>query len=348
MRAVELTRFGAAADVLRVVENAERPAPGPGEVLIQVRAASVNPVDCAIRRGYGKDVFRSKGQVGTEPFPMRLGRDAAGVVAALGPGVTSFAVGDRVYSAPTRATQADFIAVAAAELAVMPRNLDFVAAASLPFVAMTTWNALVNQVGVTPKRAAGMRIVVTRGAGGVGSFAIQLMKAWGAHVATTCSTRSVDFVRSLGADVIVDYSRSKVGDELRDYDVVLDGSFDLEAELLGTLKTAANAAYITITSPKIRLADEFGLDEGLRRADELLADRVAAQATLGRRYFWGFMRPDGAALSRVAELVEQGAIRPVVDRVFRLAEIAAAHDYCESGLARGKIVIDFSDANLVS
>jgi NADPH:quinone reductase-like Zn-dependent oxidoreductase len=345
MRAVELTRFGAAADVLRVVMDAECPVPGPREVLIEVRAASINPVDCAIRRGYGKDVFRSKGQVGAEPFPMRLGRDAAGVIAEVGSEVTGFTVGDRVYTAPTRATQADFIVAEAAEVAAMPRTLDFVAAASLPFVAMTTWNALVNQVGVTPERAPALRVVITRGAGGVGSFAIQLMKAWGAHVATTCSTRNVDFVRSLGADVIVDYTRSKVGAELRDYDVVLDGSFDLEADLLGTLKTGADAAYITITSPKIRLADEFGLEEGLRRADQLLSNRVAAQIKLGRRYYWGFMRPDGAALSRVSELVEQGAIRPYVDRVFPLSEIAAAHEYCESGVARGKIVMDLSENN---
>jgi NADPH:quinone reductase-like Zn-dependent oxidoreductase len=315
--------------------------PGPGELLINVRAASVNPVDCAIRRGYGKEVFRGKGQVGTEAFPIRLGRDAAGVVADIGDGVAGFSIGDAVYTAPTRAAQADFIVADAAEVAHMPRSLDFIQAASLPFVAMTTWNALVGQVGVTSEAAPGMRILITRGAGGVGSFAIQLMKAWGAHVASTCSTHNVEFVRSLGADEVVDYTRSKVSESLRDYDVVLDGTFDMEADLLRTLKTHAGAAYITITSPKVRLADEFGLEEGLRRAEQLLATRVAEQARLGRRYFWGFMRPDGAALAQVAALVTRGKIRPVIDRVLPLADVALAHEYCEAGLARGKIVLDF-------
>jgi len=342
MRAVELGSFGTARDVLRIVTDAQRPAPGPGEVLIEVHAASVNPVDCAIRRGYGKDIFRAKGQVGEAAFPIRLGRDAAGIVVGLGDGVRQFQIGDRVFTAPTRAAQAELIAVSEAEVAHMPRSLDFVQAASIPFVALTAWNALVNQVGVTKSSAPTLRVLVARGAGGVGSFAIQLMKAWGAHVASTCSTRNVEFVTALGADVVVDYKRSSVGATLEDYDVVLDGSFDQESELLGTLKTGADAAYVTITSPKVRLADEFGLEEGLRRADEILAARVAAQAHLGRRYFWGFMRPDGAALAAICELIELGKIQPVVDRVFPLVEIAAAHEYCESGSARGKIVVEIA------
>jgi NADPH:quinone reductase-like Zn-dependent oxidoreductase len=341
MRAIELNRFGPAREVLTVVTDACKPVPGPEELLINVRAASVNPVDCAIRSGYGKDVFRSKGQVGPEAFPIRLGRDAAGVVAGVGERVEGFSIGDAVYTAPTRAAQAEFIVANAAEVAHMPRPLDFIQAASLPFVAMTTWNALVGQVGVTPEAAPSMRILVTRGAGGVGSFAIQLMKAWGAHVASICSTRNVEFVRSLGADEVVDYTGSRVSESLRNYDVVLDGTFDMEADLLETLKTHGGAAYITITSPKVRLADELGLEEGLRRAEELLAARVAEQARLGRRYFWGFMRPDGAALAQVSDLVTRGQIRPVVDRVFPLADVALAHEYCEAGKARGKIVLDF-------
>jgi len=341
MRAVELKSFGSAQEVLTVVSDAHKPSPAPGEVLIEVRAASVNPVDCAIRRGYGRDVFRGKGQVGTQAFPIRLGRDAAGVIAALGEHVAGFSIGDRVYTAPTRATQAEFIVADALEVARMPPALDFIQAASLPFVAMTAWNALVGQVGVTPQAARGMRVLITRGAGGVGSFAIQLMKAWGAHVASTCSSRNVEFVRSLGADEVIDYARTRVQEALKDYDVVLDGSFDMETDLLQTLKTHANAAYVSITSPKVRLADEFGLEEGSRRAERLLAARVAEQARLGRRYFWGFMRPDGAALARVADLVSRGRIRPLVDRVFPLADVALAHEYCEGGMARGKIMLDF-------
>jgi NADPH:quinone reductase-like Zn-dependent oxidoreductase len=115
----------------------------------------------------------------------------------------------------------------------------------------------------------------------------------------------------------------------------------MEVDLLQTLKTHAGAAYITITSPKVPLADQFGLEEGLRRAEQLLAARVAEQARLGRRYFWGFMRPDGAALAQVADLVIRGQTRPVADRIFPLADIALAHEYCEAGMTRGKVVLDF-------
>lgn len=342
MRAVQLNRFGPAREVLAVATDVSKPSPVRGELLIEVKAASVNPVDCAIRRGYGKDVFRAKGQVGEDPFPIRLGRDASGVVAGIGEGTETFKIGDQVYTAPTRATQAEFIAVDQAEVAHMPHTLNFVQAASLPFVALTTWSALVGQVGMTPQSARGLRVVITRGAGGVGSFAIQLMKAWGAHVAATCSTRNVDFVRSLGADVVIDHTRTSVKKSLHDYDVVLDGTFDMEADLLDCLKVNSNAAYITLTSPKVRLADEFGLEDGLRRAEDLLSQRVAVQAEFGRRYYWGFMRPDGAALAEVANLVDSGKVRAIVDRVFALTDVAAAHEYSESGEARGKVVLDFS------
>ncbi len=341
MKAVEFNAYGAARDVLEIA-HAEPPGPpGTDEVLIAVKAASVNPVDCAIRSGYGKEVFRPKGQVGRGEFPIRLGRDAAGIIEAVGSAVRAFRPGDRVFTAPTGAAMAQSIRVSAAEVAHAPGNLDFVAAASIPFVAMTAWNALVNQSGLSPLNARGKRVVITRGAGGVGSFAIQLMKSWGAYVATTCSTRNVDFVRELGADVVVDHRRQRVADELRDYDAVLNGSFDLEEDLLAALKTGADASYVTITSPKVRLADELGLKAGLRRADEILAAMQEAQRRFGRRYYWGFMKPDGAALGEVAALIAAGRVRPIVDRVYRAAEIVAAHEYCESGQARGKIVIDF-------
>ena len=341
MRAVEINHYGSAHEALAVATDAPTPIAASGQLLIEVRAASVNPVDCAIRRGYGRDVFRAKGQVGPQSFPMRLGRDAAGVVIETGARAEGFRPGDRVFTAPTGATMSDFIVADAREVALMPKSIDFAEAASLPFVAMTAWHALVGQVGITPGAAAALRVVVSRGAGGVGSFAIQLLKAWGAHVATTCSTRNVEFCRSLGADVVVDYTRGRIRDVLTEYDVVLDGAFDLEVDLLHALKVNANAAYVTITSPKIRLADEFGIEEGYRRAEKLLAERVEAQAKLGRRYYWGFMQPNGAALGEVARLVDSRAIRPVVDRVFQLDDIAAAHEFCESGQARGKIVVAF-------
>jgi reticulon-4-interacting protein 1, mitochondrial len=340
MRAVEIVGYGTAADVLRVTADASLPVAGPNEVLVQVHAASVNPVDCAIRRGYGKEVFRPKGQVGEGPFPQRLGRDAAGIVTDVGSAVKSFKRGDRIFAAPNRPAMAEVIAVPEDEAALAPEMLTDFEAASLPFVAMTVWNALVGQVGIKPGSARGTRILITRGAGGVGSFAIQLLKAWGAYVAATTSTANVEFVRDLGADRVIDHMRESLGDLPADFDIVFDSSFDRESELLALLKKHAGGSYVTITSPMMRIIDEFGLQEGSRRADELLAERRRAQAELGRSYHWGHMRPSGSALSEIASLVRRRAIRPVVDRVFKVSDIVAAHEYSESGQARGKIVID--------
>jgi NADPH:quinone reductase-like Zn-dependent oxidoreductase len=338
MRVLEINRYGPPAEVLEINTEAPIPSPSVGEILIEVKAVSVNPVDCAIRRGYGREVFRSSRP--TE-FPVRLGRDASGVVAAVGVGVENFSPGDAVWTAPTNATSADYIAVASSEAALMPKNLSFVEAAALPFVAMTVWNTLVNQVGLTSNSTPGQRVLISRGAGGVGSFAIQLIKIWGGYVASTCSTRNVEFVEKLGADRVIDYVTQSIA-ELRDFDVVLDSSLDKEEKLLNALKNDAQATYITITSPKMRLIDEFGLEPGLKKADQLLASRRAEQAELGRRYHWGFMKPSGPALSEVTNLVEAGRLKPMVDRTYPLQQIADAHEYCESGRARGKIVIDMT------
>jgi NADPH:quinone reductase-like Zn-dependent oxidoreductase len=340
MRTLEINRYGSASEVLQINSRVPVPSPSAGEVLIAVKAASVNPVDCAIRRGYGRDVFRRLGRVGDGEFPIRLGRDAAGIVVDAGAGVDTLRVGDRVWTAPTGATIAEYVVVAASEVARMPSNLTFVEAASLPFVAMTTWHALVDQVGLSPNSLAGKRILITRGAGGVGSFAIQLVKTWGGYVASICSTRNVEFVKSLGADLVIDYVKSPFADQLRDFDAVLDSSFDKEAQLLNSLRINADASYITITSPRVRLADEWGLELGSKKGDELLASRRAEQAALGRHYHWGHMKPNGGALAEVTHLVEAGRIRPIVDRIFPLEHAVAAHEYSESGRAQGKIVID--------
>jgi reticulon-4-interacting protein 1, mitochondrial len=339
MRTVEFNRYGG-VDVLELVAQAPAPVPGPHEILIRVHAAAVNPVDCAIRRGYGKDFFRSACQAGPRAFPLRLGRDAAGVVAGVGSAVTSFRLADRVYVAPPRASIAEFIVVDASLAAPMPTNLDFIEAASLPFVAMTAWNSLVNQVGFNAANARGKRVLIARGAGGVGSFAIQLTKAWGAYVVSTASTRNVQMLKDLGADRVIDRLTESLADLPSDFDVVLDSTFGQSEQLLRLLKMHGGASYITLTSPRMRLEDELGAEEGERQSAALFRQHSDAQAAFGRAYYWGFMRPDGQALREVTNLVEARVVRPVIDRIFRLEDIAAAHEYCESGQARGKIVLN--------
>jgi NADPH:quinone reductase-like Zn-dependent oxidoreductase len=341
VRAVHFDRFGPAREVLRIVDDQPTPLVRDGEILIRVEATSVNPIDCAVRSGYGAAFFTSRGLM---QLPLVPGRDVAGTVQQLGPNVEGFRVGDRVFAGVTNFATAEIVRVPVTSAAPMPRSLSFTEAASLPYVALTTWAALVDAAGLTPETTKGKHVIVPRGAGGVGCFAIQLMKAWGASVASTCSTKNVEFVRGLGADVVVDYTKEDVGAVLSGYDVAFDTTFDLEPQLLGALKTNADAVYVSVVTPKIRLTDEFGVDEGLKRAQGLLASRKDEQSKLGRRYEWAFMEPNGAALAQIGELVDSGRIRPVIDSVFEMERIAEAHERCDTKKARGKIVVTITPA----
>jgi NADPH:quinone reductase-like Zn-dependent oxidoreductase len=340
MRAIQFDRYGAARDVLSVHEDASLPVPGAGELLVRVIASSVNPIDCAVRGGYGKAFFE---HVTGERPPMRPGRDVAGVVVAAGSEVNGFEIGAPIYAATFGGANAEFARIPAQWVAPKPSRLTFGEAASLPYVALTTWTALVTHAGLAPANARGKHVAIPRAAGGVGSFATQLAKAWGARVTAICSSRNVDLVRELGADDVIDYELEDPARRLADVDVAFDTSFDTETTLLDALKIEADAAYVSIVTPKLTLIDELGLDEGLRRGEALLAERVAAQRELGRRYYWSFAQPSGAALREIAGLVDAGCIRPVIDREFDLDEIVAAHEYCESGRAQGKIVVRVAD-----
>ncbi len=339
MRAVLIERFGSAEETLQIVADAATPVPGPHEVLIRVRATSVNPIDCAVRSGYGAEFFLAKGLM---RLPLIPGRDVAGTIEAVGAEVRTCKVGDSVYAGVTNFATAELIKVPAGWVAPKPSTLSFIEAAALPYAALTAWSALVDIVGLGPQTTQGKRVIVPRGAGGVGSFAIQLLKAWGAYVATIVSARSAELVRSLGADVVLDRERDDPGALLHDYDVAFDTAFDMEQKLLGALKVNANAAYVSIVTPKLQLIDRYGLSDGLQRGEQLLAERKAQQAALGRRYDWSFMEPNGVALEEIGKLVDAQKIRPVIDRVYPMDSIAEAHRYCETKQAQGKIIIEIT------
>lgn len=339
MRAVQIFEFGPPATALQIRTDVAEPLVGPGEVRIRVAATSVNPIDCAVRSGYGAKFFLAKGLV---RMPLIPGRDIAGVVESVGDGVTRFAPGDKVWAGVPNFATAELAVAPEAWVAPLPASLSFVEAAAFPFAALTAWTALVDIVGLTPETTAGKRVVVPRGGGGVGSFAIQLMKAWGAHVATIVSTRNVELVRNLGADEVVDYIKDDFAAHLFDYDVAFDTAFDTELKLLGTLKTGADAAYVSIVTPKLHLIDQHGLEAGLVAGDRFLAERKAEQTRLGRRYDWSFMEPNGAALKTIGQLIDAGKIRPVIDRVYAMDDIAQAHRFCETKQAQGKIVVEIT------
>lgn len=314
------------------------PRVGDRDVLVRVAASGVNPLDSKIMAGEFKLVLPYK-------TPFVLGNDLAGVVERVGRSVRGFVPGDEVYARPDKdriGTYADLIAVDERDLARKPAGLTMEQAASLPLVALTAWQALVEKADVQP----GLKVLIHAGSGGVGTIAIQLAKHLGAHVATTTSTANVDWVRDLGADQVVDYRKADFATELRDFDVVLDslGGENL-AKSLRVLRPGGLAIGIG-GPPDPDFAAQLGRPL-LRPVLALLSRKVRRAARKqGVRYSFLFMRADGGQLQEITALVEAGVIRPVVDRVFDFADTAAALDYVGSGRVKGKVVVSMTPAQL--
>ncbi len=302
------------------------------EVLVRIHAASVNPVDAKIRDGEFKLVLPYR-------LPLILGNDAAGVVVRVGSKVRKFKTGDEVYGRPAKdriGTFAEFIAINEADVAMKPKNLTMEEAASVPLVALTAWQALVDRANLKK----GQKILIHAGSGGVGAIAIQLAKHIGATVATTTSTANVDLVRSLGADVVVDYKKDDFENVLQGYDVVLNslGKDTLEKSLR-VLKPGGKLISIS-GPPDPEFARESGSGWLLRQAMRLLSFSIRRKSKRHRvSYSFLFMKPSGGQLEQIASLIEAGAIRPVVDRVFPFEKTNEALAYVETGRARGKVVI---------
>ncbi len=326
MRAVVATRYGG-PEVLAIVDRPE-PSCGPRDVLIAVRAASLNPLDFKIREGKLKLVLRL-------PLPIALGCDVAGVVQAVGTEVTRFAAGDEVYARLEKDRMgglAEQVAVTEACVAKKPARTSFAETAAIPLAALTALQALREAAALV----AGQRVLIQAGAGGVGSLAIQIAKLLGLHVTTTTSTKNVDFVKSLGADDVVDYTKSQVG--ARELDGAFDTLGDTERASIGAVKRGgtvvgvgglpdmafARARLPTFARPVIWLAT-WG--------------RQRAAAARGVRFTYLFMRPDGAQLAELARWIDDGKLRPIVHRSYPLAEVTEAFAELERGRARGKIVV---------
>ncbi|CAB3391334.1 NADP-dependent oxidoreductase [Kyrpidia spormannii] len=306
MKAVLIENYGG-PEQLKI---ADVPKPGLREtdVLIEVHAASVNPVDWKIRRGYLQSRLNHR-------LPLILGWDAAGTVVETGPKVTRFRVGDEVFTRPDierDGTYAEYVAVDQSLVAKKPANLSFEEAASVPLAALTAREALIDHAGVKP----GDTVLIHAGAGGVGSFAIQIAKLLGAQVITTVSTRNVDFAKQLGADRVIDYTQEDFTATLRDLDVVFD-TLGGEVQLLSMNVLKKGGMLVSIVMPPdLALAEQ----KGIRRA-----------------YF--FLQPDGKKLEEIGKWIEQGHIKPAIGAVLPLEEVAKAHELSESGHSRGKIIL---------
>lgn len=340
MRAVRITRYGAADTALEVTDDAPEPFLRPGEILIRVLAASLNPIDVQRRAGYGRALL---GALGAARLPMIPGRDCAGIVAAVGAGVQRFQVGDRVWAAPDpldSGTHAAYVAVREGYATHLPGGFDEIQAAAVPYAGLTAWVALVRTAGLGPGRSAGKRVLVHGGTGGIGSLAIQMLKAWGAEVATTCRGGNVSLAYELGADHVIDYETDDFARRLSGYDVVFDiVGGETRNRSLRVLKPCSGH-LVTVVSPLLPLADRFGVGLGLPAAGADLAwAKARALLPFGRRFDWAFVKPDGTALEHFRQLAERGALKPVIDRVFPLEEVVDAHVHFEKGSLRGKVIL---------
>jgi alcohol dehydrogenase len=330
MRAFVLDGYGAIADHVRLAEIAD-PVPGPGDVRIEIHAASLNPIDFKIVRGDLKRVSKYR-------LPRTFGFDASGVVLSAGTQTSQFKPGDAVYVRASResiGTFAERIALPEGFAALKPANISHAEAASLPLVGLTTLQGFV-KVGAR----AGQHILIHAGAGGIGTFAVQYAKHIGLHVTTTTSSKNADFVKSLGADRIIAYDRENYLEQGGGYDIVYDtlgGAFTVEAFKV----VKRGGAVISLSGPPDR---DFAKREGaglLVRAVVWLMNRkvYAAAEAAGASYCWFFTEPSGKQLREIASLVDSGAIKPVIDREFAFEELPAALAYLEKGRARGKVVL---------
>jgi NADPH:quinone reductase-like Zn-dependent oxidoreductase len=332
VRALIATRYGG-PDVLAI---ADRPAPevGAHDVLITVRAASLNPIDFKIRDG------KAKLPIPLKP-PVALGCDVAGVVAAVGAEVRRFKIGDEVYARLEKLRMgglAELVAADAKVVALKPQHASFEESAAVPLAGLTALQALRHCAGLK----AGQRVLILAGAGGVGSLAIQIARNLGLWVATTTSTKNIDFVKSLGADEVIDYTTERIADRVKDLDAVFDtlgGASELAS--IGLVKRGGTVVGVG-GMPDVAFAREW-LPAWTRPMIWLATmRRRAAAAKAGVRFVYLFMQPDGAQLAELATWIDRGTLRPILHRTYLFDEINDAFAELERGRARGKIVVTIS------
>lgn len=304
----------------------------PGDVLVRVHATGLNLLDSKIRTGEFKVILPYR-------FPLILGHDAAGVVVKVGSQVHRFKVGDEVYARPDKGrigTFAEYIAMDEADVALKPKSISMEEAAGIPLVGLTAWQALVEKADLRK----GQKVFIQSGSGGVGTIAIQLAKHLGAHVATTTSAANVDLVKRLGADVVIDYKRDDFETLLSDYDVVLNSQDPKTLEKsLRILKPGGKLISIS-GPPDAAFAKELGAPWYVELLMKLLSAGVRRKAKRSKvDYSFLFMKASGDQLARITSLIDAGAIRPVMDKVFPFQETKEALAYLETGRAKGKVVV---------
>jgi len=334
MRALVLSRYGGPEHT--ALTDVPQPSPRTGELLVRVHAAGLNPVDFKTRAGALKIIHNY-------PLPIVMGNELSGVVEAVGPGVMRFAKGDRVFARVNKDIMgafAEYAVVHEDHAARMPTSLDFPSAAAVPLAALTALQALRDEL----RLSADERIFIPGATGGVGTFAIQIAKQLGAHVAATASPRGEALVKRLGADVVIDYSRERFEYKLSGYDCAFDllGG-DTLTRLWSVLKPGGRVVSIAGMPEPVTARKDLGRGSGLAAlfwVASLTTRLRAARHGLSYRYL--FMHPSGADLAYLASLIDAKKLEVVIDRVFSFSEAKEAMAYLETGHAKGKVVLAMS------
>jgi NADPH:quinone reductase-like Zn-dependent oxidoreductase len=330
MKALILKRYGKTNQL----EFAYIPKPTikPNEMLVQIYAVGLNPIDYMIPKGDFKPIIKLK-------LPATMGSDLAGVVVAVGGNVTRFKLGDAVFASIFdlgTGSLAEFAVVPEQAAAIKPENMDFVQAASIPMVGLTSWQALKERA----RLKAGQKVFIPAGSGGIGTFAIQFAKHLGAKVGTTTSTANVDLVQRLGADEVVDYKKQNFEDVLQEYDVVL-GTVrgDGIEKSLHILKPKSSVVSL-IGPPDAAFARARGMNFLMKFIFGLISSKIIRHAKKrGVEYSFLFVKPEGRQLAEIGNLIEAGEIVPVIDKVFPFEQTKEALAYLEQGRAKGKVVV---------
>jgi NADPH:quinone reductase-like Zn-dependent oxidoreductase len=310
-----------------------KPTVNDSDVLVQIHSAGVNHLDSLLRNGEFKLFLPYK-------TPFALGHDVAGIVTKVGSKVSTFKVGDAVYARPAdyrQGTFAEYIAVNESDVALKPKNLTMEEAASIPLVGLTAWQALVEIANLKK----GQKVFIQAGSGGVGTFAIQLAKHLGAFVATTTSTTNIALVKSLGADLVIDYKTEDFETQLNDYDLVLHSNKDPKIlEKSQRILKSGGQLVSLVGPPTPEFAAAMGLPWYLKLVTKLLSFGATKKAKkLKTTFQFLFMRAEGNQLGQITKLIEAGVIKPVIDKVFPFEQTNEAMSYVESGRAKGKVVL---------
>ena len=331
MKAYIVKKYGK-KEILHLADRA-MPTIQKNEVLVQIHSAGVNSLDALIRNGEFKLFLPYK------PSFVN-GHDMAGVVTQVGLKVSGFKPGDEVYArVPDHhiGSFAEYIAVKEKALAIKPTNISMEEAGSIPLVGLTSWQALVE----TGKVKMGQKVFIQAGSGGVGTFAIQLAKHLGAFVATTTSAKNIDLVKSLGADLVIDYQTQEFEEILKDYDLVLHSNKDKNVLTKSLRILKPGGQLISLTGPPTpEFATRMGLPGYLKFITKLLSAGTKRKAKqLNVTFTFLFMRAEGNQLGEISKLIEAGIIRPVIDKLFPFEQTNEALAYVEAGRARGKVVV---------